>query len=683
MNYRAEIDGLRAIAVLPVILFHAGFGLFSGGYIGVDVFFVISGYLITTIILNDLGNGRFSLISFYERRARRILPALVVVSLSATFASWIFLDPISASKVGSSAIGIASFSSNIVFWLGQGYFEEASELMPLIHTWSLAVEEQYYFLFPIMLMVLTYFGIRNFKQLFLLLAFLSFVIAIWAVFYQEHTRIVSGAFFLLPTRGWELLMGSYAALICAERKVTPPGANINRHLLSLLGLILIVVPCFVITSETPFPGYVALSPTLGTFLIIVYGSENSFVKRVLSHKVIVFLGLISYSLYLWHQPIFAFYRAIQGDTKISFFPAILLILFSFALAFLSWKFIEKPFRNGAFLSSRKIFLLSFTALSIIGAAGFATKFATKDSEFELAKLLSENDFVYFGNMDQRKFTSARLVFENRQPDVLAMGSSRLMEVGAEQLDGNVLNLSVSGASVEDLIAFVGEAESRYQLSSVYLAADPWLFNKNSRQDSWKEITALYEYWFQTIFLPESNLMDSRQLPFLVDAEPPQSRLSRLFESVNSVSLIPENEEHESRAKKASDGFHIYDLNIATRSAEQIERGFDALLNYSMGSYEYSYALEEQYMQLISFLKARDIEVTIVLTPYHPDLYERILSEKPIYQEIERAIRVLGNEARVGVLGSYDPNPVGCRSDEFYDGMHPKSSCMKKVISYIQ
>ncbi len=206
MKYRAEIDGLRALAVLPVILFHAGFEWFSGGFIGVDVFFVISGYLITSMIIAEMNEGNFSIVNFYERRARRILPALFFVMFLCLPFAWLWLTPNYLKDFGQSLVAVSTFSSNILFWLEDGYFDPVSELKPLLHTWSLAIEEQYYILFPIFLILTWRFGIKWILILLSLIFLVSLSITQWG-----SDNAPSAAFYLLPTRGWELLLGVFSA----------------------------------------------------------------------------------------------------------------------------------------------------------------------------------------------------------------------------------------------------------------------------------------------------------------------------------------------------------------------------------------------------------------------------------------------------------------------------------------
>ena len=383
MKYRREIDGLRALAVLPVLLFHAGFQSFSGGYIGVDIFFVISGYLITSIILGELQTGSFSIIKFYERRARRILPALFLVMLACLPFAWWWMSPTGLQDFSKSVVAVSLFLSNILFWKEAGYFATANELKPLLHTWSLAVEEQYYVLFPIFLMLAWRLGKRWIIGLLFIAALVSLAASQWAL-----TRYTSAAFYLLPTRGWELLIGALAAFYLLPRENTSD-ASINLPLYqaaSLLGLLLISYSVFALDKFTPFPGINALPPTIGAVLIVLFAKPQTAVGKLLGSKLLVGIGLISYSAYLWHQPLFSFARfsSIQEPDK---FAYLALIIVSLLLAYLTWKFVETPFRNKAVVKRKQIFLFGiFGSLFFIGVGligfynnGFEQRFAMPSS----------------------------------------------------------------------------------------------------------------------------------------------------------------------------------------------------------------------------------------------------------------------------------------------------------------
>ena len=366
MKYRAEIDGLRALAVLPVILFHAGFEWFSGGFVGVDVFFVISGYLITTIIISEMAEGKFSIINFYERRARRILPALFFVMLACLPFAWLWLTPNDLKDFGQGLVAVSTFSSNILFWWESGYFDTAAELKPLLHTWSLAVEEQYYILFPIFLMLTWRLGIKWVLLLLSIVFFISLGLAVWGTQYATHPKIIPGAFFLLPTRGWELLVGVFAAFYLKYN--THLKSHILNQALSLLGFGMIVSSIIVFNGKTPFPSLYALIPAIGTALLILCAVPKTFVHRLLSLKFIVGIGLISYSAYLWHQPLLAFARhRFLGD--VSELILITLCLASLIMAWFSWRYVEGPFRNRKRFNRKAIFRLSAIGILLFSTIG--------------------------------------------------------------------------------------------------------------------------------------------------------------------------------------------------------------------------------------------------------------------------------------------------------------------------
>lgn len=362
MNYRSEIDGLRALAVLPVIFFHAGFVFFNGGFVGVDIFFVISGYLITSIIINEMEEKKFTIVSFYERRARRILPALFFVMLACLPFSWIFLTPTDLDIFGKSLIAVSTFTSNILFWSESGYFETAAELKPLIHTWSLAVEEQYYIIFPIFIIIFWKFG----RKRILILLSIAFIISLGLSHWGAVNK-PSATFFLLPTRGWEILVGVFTAFYL--NKYNYFKSELLNQALSIFGLIMISYSIFFYTEKIPFPSLYALIPTIGTGLLILSATPKTIVGRFLSFKPIVSIGLVSYSAYLWHQPILSYARhALPGN--LSNFLLLFLCASAIGIAFFSWHFIEKPFRNRGNFSQKGIFLFAVSGIIFFSLIGY-------------------------------------------------------------------------------------------------------------------------------------------------------------------------------------------------------------------------------------------------------------------------------------------------------------------------
>ena len=378
MQYRAEIDGLRALAVVPVVLFHAGITGFSGGFVGVDIFFVISGYLITSIILSEQQKDCFTLASFYERRARRILPALMFVVLMSVIAAWYLLLPTELVDYGKSLISVGVFASNILFWQESDYFAATSEFIPLLHTWSLAVEEQFYLVFPLFMMATIAWLKRSRVVVLAVLAVVSLLYCEWA---WRHTPEAN--FFLAPSRAWELLAGVFCAFYLQSTRGVSGGVSDGlKQVASLVGLCMTLFSIFFFTKAIPFPSFYALVPVVGTVLIILFAEGNTWVGRLLSLPVFVGIGLVSYSAYLWHQPLFVFAR-ISSYEELGPLMLIGLSVLAFVLAYISWRWVEKPFRNRHWLTQKQVLwmaLLCSVVLIALGAGlvmgdGFNERFA--------------------------------------------------------------------------------------------------------------------------------------------------------------------------------------------------------------------------------------------------------------------------------------------------------------------
>lgn len=483
MRYRPEIDGLRALAVLPVIFFHAGFDFFRGGFVGVDIFFVISGYLITTIIISELAEDKFSIINFYERRARRILPALFFVMLVCLPFSWFWLGPLYLKDFGQSLLAVSTFSSNILFWSESGYFETASELKPLLHTWSLALEEQYYIMFPIFLMIVWRLGIERILILLTLIFILSLGISEWGVLNHPNA-----AFYSLPTRGWELLVGVFAAFYLKHNDYLK--SNSLNQLLSLIGCGMIIYSIVVFDSKTPFPGLNALVPTIGTGLLILSAVPNTLAHNFFSLKPIVGIGLISYSAYLWHQPILAFTNHIILG-KVSNLLTLFICASSFILAWFSWRYVEKPFRYNSNLSRSFIFKFSFGGIiffSLIGqwlnVIDGGLKFLPLEQKTVFSRFINQANYAqkHYSEIELKEFDKT-----NDKKDILIIGDS----------------------FSQDLVNAVFEAEMDeiYEFSSYYIPVKCGvLFVENKRGRESKNISSCKEKSFHDLNLQELMLV---------------------------------------------------------------------------------------------------------------------------------------------------------------------------------
>lgn len=368
-KYRPDIDGLRAVAVLMVLLFHADFG-FSGGYVGVDVFFVVSGFLITGLILKEQRSGTFSLAGFWERRIRRIVPAATCLVAAVLMAGPLLLLPHDLEELAESTIAQQLMLANVYFWRTGGYFGGAAEFKPLLHTWSLAVEEQFYLGLPFLLLVCK--GLQKGRLVLLLcgLGLISFAVSVWGT-YSHPTA----TFYLLPTRAWELLAGSILVFCPAPSRFRPWQVD----LIAWLGLGGILFAALWYDSSTRFPGPAALLPCLGTVLVIYSNSfRTATVARILSTKALVTLGLMSYSLYLWHWPILVYQRYWLGGVLWNWLitpyrnywlaevlgvsSRIAALLLSVLIAYVSWKYVERPFRKGgSFHSGKTVVSLTFSS----------------------------------------------------------------------------------------------------------------------------------------------------------------------------------------------------------------------------------------------------------------------------------------------------------------------------------
>lgn len=337
--YRADIDGLRAVAVILVILFHADLSFIAGGYTGVDVFFVISGYLITSSINKEMTSGLFSFKQFYLRRIRRIIPVLVFVMIVITIPGCLFLFANDLEAYGRTVLHTMLSTNNFHLWSnGNDYFVDNTELIPLLHTWSLSVEEQFYVIWPpILLLLHRNFNLKKRLVLIVFLIVIGLALSTYMAIEDPNT-----AYFLLPARLFEMLLGAGLALFWNR---IPALSIITNHILSILGLGLIFVPAFVLNSDSIFPGYNALWSCLGAVFIILSGKnsdQQGLGNKLLAAKPMVFIGLLSYSMYLWHWPVFVFIKYLGFDLDITLIG--LAIGLTFILSYLSWRFVEKPFR---------------------------------------------------------------------------------------------------------------------------------------------------------------------------------------------------------------------------------------------------------------------------------------------------------------------------------------------------
>ena len=392
--YRPDIDGLRALSIILVVMFHLRVGFTRGGYIGVDVFFVISGFLITGLIAKEAQTSGFSFARFYERRIRRLFPALFAAFLATTFVSWWVLFPVELESYGRQLASAIGFAANLFFYAGAGYFADDSAMQPLHHTWSLAVEEQFYLFFPVLLLPLLRLRGRTLVSVLWFLAILSFGLSV----YWMRQDNQEAAFYLLPARAWELLLGALVALNGVP-------ALPNRHWrngVSVLGVVAIIAAAGAFNKNVAFPGWSALVPCFAAALIIHTGRErDTWVYRAFSMRGIVLIGLASYSIYVWHQPIIVLWKS-RFDIYLSVSDRLILGALSLAIGFASWRFIERPFRYGTLLPTRRAAfwgagaaMASGLAIAgvLVAAQGFESRFPEEARRLATWKYVGpETDF---------------------------------------------------------------------------------------------------------------------------------------------------------------------------------------------------------------------------------------------------------------------------------------------------
>ena len=390
LKYRSDIDGLRAVAVIAVVIYHAFPGLFPGGYAGVDVFFVISGFLISSILYKQIREKSFSILNFYQRRALRIFPSLVTVMLSTATIGWFTLKAEEFAQLGKHIVGGAGFISNLLLWSESGYFDAAAETKPLLHLWSLGIEEQFYFVFPLILFIAFKLG-QKILGVTIVLALVSFLVNLY------YLNDGSTAIFYSPlSRFWEMMIGSILAYFLLQRSFQSQILGMSPNVRSAIGICLLFIGFWGASKASVYPGWWALLPTLATALLISAGPDGFFNHMFLSRKIFVGIGLISYPLYLWHWPLLAIARVHYGQTP-STMVRVICVVFSFVLAWLTYRFIEQPLRFGQY---KKVTAIGLAAsLAVTGFIGLLIY----QSEGVKSRSINNVPVAYKGDLNHLEF----------------------------------------------------------------------------------------------------------------------------------------------------------------------------------------------------------------------------------------------------------------------------------------
>lgn len=579
-HYRADIDGLRALAVASVVAFHAFPKHLAGGFVGVDIFFVISGYLITSIVLRDIKNDAFTIVNFYIRRIIRIFPALFTVLVGCFAFGWLALFAQELKMLGKHIFGGAFFISNIFFWMEAGYFDTQSFEKPLLHLWSLGIEEQFYILFPVLLLL------THTKKLSPFITISLFFLVSFSINIFLHRNYQVADFFLPFSRFWEIAVGSLLALLSEGSREDTTSRQLflrsiisHKHflsILSLIGLTLILIAIATNTSGERYPGIKGLVPTLGAALIILSGKNSLINERLLSKKALVFIGLISYPLYLWHWPIISFLHIVYSGMP----PAIVLVcavLASFLLAWLTYRFIEQPIRFKSLNKARVSLVLLCLVFSIGltgGIVGIGDGFPKRKNiiaHTDLEKLkpgpLSDEAGYAYTKIPRGEVDHCRFFDANSSKTIAIIGDSHAWTAfyGVAQVNKklgmNTLLLSGNGMPL-----MVGAAE-HYSRSSqtkhyreyVSYSLDVLLERKDivgvffiARGPAYLEKILQFDYFQLSLQATADLLTKSGKRVFLVADNPefllpPRLALSRPFRSWTRTKAVRSEEERERQA----------------------------------------------------------------------------------------------------------------------------------------
>jgi len=361
-----------------------------------------------------------------------------------------------------------------------------------------------------------------------------------------------------------------------------------------------------------------------------------------------------------------------------------LVIGSFTLAFLTWKWIDLPLRVEKNFSRNSIFFsAAIFALFLSGFGWASAKFLDNDSETMMARALSEYPAIFASNMDERQFMRQRIKFEEMTPKVIVIGSSRAMLVGNKNLKFDTLNLAVSGASMEDHIAILGMAREKFQPETIFIGVDPWLLNANSGQHRWESLREEYKKALLSIDSnqnDDSNISIEAPLTFMESQKDfIRNILNKFYLRINANRMWSDNDKPEIRGKILKDGTRVYSADAYKVNQSEIEKQFGVLINYSMQDYLFSPANERIFNHLLQNIQGKS-NVVLVLSPYHPKLYQRIKNERKFFLDIEAKFRDLARVNGIKIIGSYDPGNVGCDDGEFFDGMHPRETCVSKLLS---
>ena len=676
-SYEAHIDGLRALAVLSVVAFHIWPDVFPLGWIGVDVFFVVSGYLITQVLIRDITSNNFNIFDFMGRRLRRLYPQLLAMLLASSALALIVFNSQELREFAVRQLSAMGYLSNVIFSLEGSYFAETKYLNPLLHTWSLGVEEQFYIAAPLLLILLWRAKAWKILPGFLVVG-ATLSIVVWAVLQTGSVFPTFGAniaFYWLPARAWELIIGGLLAW-----SIHIGTTKVQKYLaIQLVSVLFTISLLSSVYSSSLWPSVTNISAVFATALLIQFGGNRKL--RFLEVGWLREIGLLSYAIYIWHWPIICFVTILLGPIDDNLGLAAVAILCTAMASLLSFKFVEIKFRYAKRPGSRvkQKRLGSLTTLVLFSLL-FLSAPTLQSAESQAARVLSEVETIYFSGLNERVFVKHRLdgVRSYDEWEALAIGSSRMMQVDSSLTGRRTLNISVYGANVEDLVYLALRGQSATGVNEIYLSLDPWMLNENYRDKRWNIFFELGSQQIEAVLASDGSAQALRS----IDKESETNLPALVFDAINQSErfLVASNKQPDFRDKLTRDGRLI--LNTSTQrislATDQLAKGWT---HGSLDDFELSETKIGYLNRLLAELDKRQVSVYLVLLPYHPAVLNGVsqMEARAAISKIEEIVTQLATSNNVRLLGSFDPELVGCSNEEFLDSIHPLQGCSARVL----
>ncbi len=660
-SYRKDIEAMRGFAIIIVLIYHLDDTFMPHGYLGVDIFFVLSGYLTSKSLLRR-GDLLFSdIMGYWQRRIWRLIPGLLFVAVVAVLASWMFLSPIFMSDLSAHTLGLSTFASNIVYWKTQGYFSDAAGMHPLLHTWSLSLEFQFYFIAPVIILILITLK-RHSLILIIILIALSFGLSVWA-----KTNAPVANFYLLPARMWQFALGMLAFELIRSRIIKFKTGNY------IFGFPLLVGLC--IFNYIQFATQFAfLNQTLVSFLTFAVLLFNTKRCELPGSEILSKIGVVSYSLYLVHQPIIVLYKNANLISNLNGRQILLLSAMSLMSAVLVHKVIESRFRSPYYsnLGSKSLGLIILYSTTLC-ALGMVTLVGSHNIEKMVAKRLVSGHSVIFQNMDERKLAEYRITHAIQNVDSIVLGSSRAMQIDSSVTLDQTMNIAVSGAALEDIIGIGVLSIELLKPKVAHIVVDPWLFNANSIETRWHSIAHIVKHSEQVISNRTSIINSSLRK---IKSESLNEDVGFILRR-NQSNILSPSESLTDFDHRTSEGRHIYGkLNISEFKVHDPQ----SVLNYHMQKFNFSENSMSKFMTFLQWVNHQDVQIKIIFAPYSPSAYFSNHNYISTVQNVEQKLRSeIENIGSISFLGSYNPQNIKCLEKEFYDALHPNKDCITRLF----